>query len=191
MPARTHGLSRHPLYTVWRQMIKRCHDDTHPYYHWYGARGISVCERWRNDVAAFIEDMGERPEGRSIDRVDNDGDYCPDNCRWATPKQQNNNRRPLSDEARRSIALRAEKRRGPPRMCAHCGGAFYRKNNPDWPPKYCNRACYSAATIESKMANCEACGKRFHKARKTSRFCSYACSNGSKLRGWANWDKAG
>lgn len=86
-----HGLSYTKEYSTWASMNQRCADKANPHY---GARGIVVCDRWKNSVHAFIEDMGPAPsQAHSIDRIDNDGDYEPDNCQWATKDQQLANRR--------------------------------------------------------------------------------------------------
>lgn len=84
---------RHALYSTWAGMKERCSNPRHISYPRYGGRGITVCDRWRDDFWAFVADMGDRPTGRSIDRIDNDRGYEPDNCRWATAHEQRANRR--------------------------------------------------------------------------------------------------
>lgn len=71
----------------------RCYNKAATQYEYYGGRGIQVCEAWKDDFDAFVADMGERPEGTTLDRIDPDGDYTPQNCRWATKKEQSRNRR--------------------------------------------------------------------------------------------------
>jgi hypothetical protein len=94
------GKTAHPLYEVYLDMIGRCVRPSHHAYDRYGGRGIRVCARWLDNFWAFAADVGERPEGRSIDRVDNDGDYTPENFRWATRSQQSLNRRRHGYETR-------------------------------------------------------------------------------------------
>ena len=88
--------NQHSLYNVWKGMIARCYSPTVKAYKHYGARGIIVCERWRvkgQGFKNFVSDMGERPSKHSIERIDNDGNYEPSNCKWATQKEQVRNQR--------------------------------------------------------------------------------------------------
>jgi hypothetical protein len=94
----THGATRHGArpteYGIWSAMLKRCHCPTNKKYNLYGGRGITVCDRWRHDFAAFLADMGPRPSGKhSIERADNSKGYDPGNCRWATQAEQMRNTR--------------------------------------------------------------------------------------------------
>jgi len=127
--ALTHGLTRTPFWNVWQGMRQRCENPRATHFDRYGGRGIAVCARWRGSVAAFAEDMGPRPEGCSIDRLDNDGGYwcgkpeCPEcgplgrapNCRWATDLEQGRN-------TSRVIRVQVDGRMVPtPELCAQHG----------------------------------------------------------------------
>lgn len=140
--ARTGGMT--PEYVAWRAMKRRCHPASRSFPD-YGARGITVCERWANSYDAFLADMGRKPSPQhSLDRIDNDGNYEPGNCRWATIMEQRHNQRPprkrgpltdehkaklskaltgrkmnFSEEAMANIRAAAAKRRGKPLTAEH------------------------------------------------------------------------
>lgn len=78
---------------TWYMMIARCHDTEHKSYHQYGGLGVTVCDRWRESFEAFIEDMGRRPVGKTLDRIGASGNYEPGNCKWSTAEEQASNKR--------------------------------------------------------------------------------------------------
>lgn len=88
-----HGMSNTSEFKTWASMLFRCLNKSDRKYKHYGGRGIKVCDRWLCSFSNFYKDMGARPKNLSIDRINNEGDYEPSNCRWATYKQQNNNTR--------------------------------------------------------------------------------------------------
>lgn len=94
-----HGMSHSGTYNSWHMMKQRCLNPNAPNYVNYGARGIKVCERWMK-FANFLEDMGERPHGTTLDRIHNDKDYEPSNCKWSDKTEQNEKKRSTAERHR-------------------------------------------------------------------------------------------
>jgi hypothetical protein len=102
-PAYPKGLCNSPTYRSWESMKSRCNGTGgKKNFAWYSSRGITYCQRWEY-FANFLEDMGLRPEGKTLDRIDNDKGYCKENCRWATPSQQSRNKRSTSKSGHKHI----------------------------------------------------------------------------------------
>ncbi len=110
---RTKGITKHghnqtgkrsPTYISWDNMIGRCNRPSQLRYKHYGGRGITYDVRWKS-FANFLEDMGERPKGKTLDRIDVDGNYCKENCRWATNKEQNNNKQKTQNRQKHLLSV--------------------------------------------------------------------------------------
>lgn len=125
-------------YSSWASMKERCNNPNSTCYHKYGARGIKVCKRWAT-FNKFFEDMGLRPKGKTLDRINNDGDYKPSNCKWSTPLEQSNNQRPKHNLI-------------PERKCLICG-VLFKPNARQQAGKYCSRLCYFESMIGQPARN--------------------------------------
>lgn len=97
------GRSSHPLYHSYNDMIARCRRPSHARFADYGGRGITVCPEWQADFWQFVQDVGERPPGKWLDRIDNDGNYEPGNIRWVDASESNRNRRPTHLNRERNV----------------------------------------------------------------------------------------
>lgn len=129
----THGMSRTKTYNSWVSMLQRCYNPNETGYKNWGGRGITVCDAWNNSFEAFLADMGERPEGTSLDRIDNNGDYEPGNCKWSTRKEQNLNKR-----------MQSNNKSGYP-------GVIWHKKARKWQSMYCGKYLGLFETIEDAL----------------------------------------
>lgn len=105
----THGKTNTPEFEAWCGMRKRCNNPKHQFYYRYGGRGIVVCDRWVNSFVNFLEDMGKRPEGLTLERINNNGNYGPDNCKWATWTEQARNKHINSEYGVPGIRFKSSK----------------------------------------------------------------------------------
>lgn len=138
---KTHGMARTKIYKTWIQMRSRCTNTTDQSYSEYGERGITVCEDWLNSFERFYSDMGDQPDGMSLERIDNNKGYSNENCRWATVTDQQRNKRTSKwwfiDGVRYESHLQAAKalHKGARTIIQWCEGYFCHKRNRQIPPR--------------------------------------------------------
>ena len=111
MKVKHHGTGT-PIYITWKAIKQRCLNLNNPAYKDYGGRGIKMCNRWLNSFENFFADMGEKPDGLELDRIDNDGDYEPNNCHWTTTKENNRNKRDIVLSVEKANKIRILKGKG-------------------------------------------------------------------------------
>lgn len=171
-----HGYAGTPTYSSWTEMVRRCTNPRCINYREYGGRGIQVCERW---VAFenFLADMGERPAGTTIDRIDNEGNYEPGNCRWATRSQQDSNRRDnvkVTHDGKTLTLMEWAKR-----YSLKYSTLQQRHSLGEHPPHLFRPADIHANRREPVRLTCQICGAEFfvrpYRAN-TARFCSRQCN---------------
>lgn len=174
---RTHGMTHSPTYNTWRGMKDRCSNANHRDYARYGGRGITVDERWAgpHGFVAFLEDMGDRPDGHTLDRIDNDGPYTKANCRWADASTQRRNR---------------PQPRG--------WKVAYRPQTPGRPKVIKCEDCDSTAEVSSRVSrwrceHCRAIARRAtvarHEAKRSGKPCAFVgCDRSAIARGYCRKD---